>query len=174
MSQFNMNSKRFLEKWFNKLEKNYRQIYKICNTQNKMAENLTVTANNYSVSVPQSSRSKKIRDKMILTNLLGKSVINHTMVAPMITDIKSVSFYIKSNQLLFVKLPCFGRIDNLKRTGYKHLCFGRIDKLRSGNIFLCFGRMDIFVQFANMIQPWPLAYKRLLNKPYVNEVFSRG
>ena len=112
-----MNSKRFLEKWFNKLEKNYRQIYKICNTQNKMAENLTVTANNYSVSVPQSSRSKKIRDKMILTNLLGKSVINHTMVAPMITDIKSVSFYIKSNQLLFVKLPCFGRIDNLKRTG---------------------------------------------------------
>ena len=24
------------------------------------------------------------------------------------------------------------------------------------------------------IQPWPLAYKRLLNKPYVNEVFSRG
>ena len=24
------------------------------------------------------------------------------------------------------------------------------------------------------LQPWPLAYKRLLNKPYENEVFSRG
>ena len=24
------------------------------------------------------------------------------------------------------------------------------------------------------VQPWPLAYKRLLNKPYVNEVFLRG
>ena len=31
---------------------------------------------------------------------------------------------------------------------------------------------DIF--FFKYLQPWPLAYKRLLNKPYVNEVFSRG
>ena len=28
----------------------------------------------------------------------------------------------------------------------------------------------LFEIFASYIQPWPLAYKRLLNKPYENEV----
>ena len=30
-----------------------------------------------------------------------------------------------------------------------------------------------FKGFLGYIQPWPLAYKRLLNKPYINEVFLR-
>ena len=52
---------------------------------------------------------------------------------------------------------------------------GRMFGCGAGLTFMMNTLLIILMQYEDKgIQPWPLAIKRLLNKPYVNEVYLTG
>ena len=108
LSQFFMNSKRFLQKWFKVLVEKCQ-----LNPGSKMAENLTGISSNKRVGVPQSQVSKQKMEE----NLMGKSSIAKVSSINKRSSKEYVSFYFSFKIfkviLCLKKQPCFGRIDKI-------------------------------------------------------------